>query len=57
VSLLTFVSHCVVAGHAEVVRCLLAFNSEPRWKNKQGINALGGDITVFVRLYIPTFLS
>jgi ankyrin repeat protein len=32
-------------GHAEVVKALLAFNSEPRWKNKNGVNALAGTST------------
>lgn len=40
-----------VAGHADVVRCLLAFSSEPRWKNKQGVNALGGEYRVPAYLF------
>jgi uncharacterized membrane protein len=33
----------LVGGHAEVVRSLLAFGAEPRWKNKQGLNAFAGN--------------
>ena len=39
---LSCILYFIVLGHAEVVKCLLAFNSEPRWKNKQGVNALAG---------------